>query len=173
MSCLPNTPIASDVRSDGWQSFSSILTTTAAQYKPISAEVLTFDGMIEAESQSAIIRQLQYEETAGSSSDVRKADLSFYIYNVSSPTAPTAGAVYEASTSNLVGVVEVAQADYERVSSTVWVATVNPNRYFTTGTGAGASSLYAVAVYNNATPTAYTASAAGRVFLHVENNAIV
>ena len=102
MSCLPNTPIAHDVRDDGWQSFSSILTTTAAQWKPISTEVLTFEGVIEAESQSAIVRQVQYEETAGASGDIKKQDLMLYIYNAASPTAPSAGTVYNPSTTNLV-----------------------------------------------------------------------
>ena len=173
MSCIPNTPIAYDVRDDDWQSFSSILTTTAAQWKPISEEVLTFEGMIESDSQSAVIRQVTYEETAGALGDVRKADLMLYIYNVASPTAPTSGTVYEGSTSNLVATVEIADTDYERVSSTVWQATVNPNRYITSGTSGLSSNLYVVALYADATPTAYTVSAAGRVRMWVENNAIV
>jgi hypothetical protein len=173
MSCLPNTPIATDVRDDGWQSFTTILTTTAAQWKPISESVPTFEAVIEAESQSAVIRQVSVEETAASSGDLKKQDLTLYVYNAASPTAPTAGTVYNPSTTNLVGQIQITASDYERTSDTVWTATINPNRYFTTGSGNLASNLYLVALYANATPTAYTASAAMRVRMWVENNAIV
>ena len=173
MSCIPNTPIASDVRDDGWQSFSSILTTTAAQWKPISAEVLAFDSMLEAENQSGIIRQLVYEETAGASGDIKKNDIMFYIYHVAAPTTPTSGTVYNPSTGNLLGQVEVTTADYERTSDTVWTARVNPNLYITSDTGNLATTFYVVGLFSNATPSSYTASAAGRVRMWCEANAIV
>lgn len=173
MSCIPNAPIAFDVRDDGWQSFTGVLTTTAAQWKPISTEVLVFEGVVETESQAAILRQLELEETATSSGNLKFQDLMVYLYTQSSPTVPTEGVVYNPSTTNLVAQVKVLSTDYLRTSDTVWTARVNPDKYFTTGSGSTAGNLYAVALYANATPTAYAASAGIRVKVHVENNAVV
>lgn len=173
MSCLPNAPIAFDVRDDGWQAWSAVLATTAAQWKPVSTEVLTFDGVVETESQAAILRQIEIEETATSSGNLKFQDLMVYLYSQAAPTAPTEGVVYNPSTTNLVAQVEVLAADYKRTSDTVWTARINPDKYFTTGAGSTAGNLYAVALYANATPTAYAASAALRAKVHVENCAVV
>jgi hypothetical protein len=173
MSCLPNAPVAFDVRDDGWQSFNNILTTTAAQWKPISTEVIRFDGVVETESQAAILRQLEIEETASTQSNLRFNDLMIYLYTQAAPTAPTEGAVYNPSTANLVAQVRVNAADYTRTSDVIWRALVHPNVYFKTGTGNTAGTLYGVALYANQTPTAYAASADIKCKVHVENCAIV
>lgn len=159
MSCIPNTPIASDYRDSGWISYANVSTTAPAQWYPVDIDRLEFTNMAETTDQAGIIRQLVVRETASSSANKKLNDLSIYIYNNTAPTAPVIGAVYNPSTSDLVGVVNVVAADYKRISNTVSEAVVNPNIHFTTSNLNNASTLYGIALYSNATPTAYTASA--------------
>lgn len=168
MSCIPNTPIASDFRDSDWQAFNSVFVGTPTQWWPVDAQVLTFSSMAESTAQSGIIKQLLVRETAASSSDIKTNDLTIAIYNETAPTTPTESAVYNPSTSNFVGLVQIASADYERVSDTVWEARVNPNIHFTTGTGGTAIDFYGVCLFANATPTAFVTDAALAVRMFTE-----
>lgn len=159
MSCIPNTPIAKDWRDSGWQSYASVSTTTPAQWYPVDIDVLEFENMAESAEQGGLISQLVVRETASSAANKKLNDLSIYIYNQTAPTAPTVGSVYNPNTSNLVGVVQVVGSDYKRISDTVSEARVSPDLHFTTGTGNTAINFYAVALFSNATPTAYAADA--------------
>lgn len=159
MSCIPNTPIAKDWRDSGWQSYASVSTTAPATWYPVDIDVLEFENMAESADQSGLIKQLVVRETASSAANKKLNDLSIYIYNQTAPTAPTVGSVYNPNTSNLVGVVQIVAADYERISDTVSEARVNPELHFTTGTGNTSINFYGVALFSNATPTAYAASA--------------
>ena len=124
--------------------------------------------MAESTAQSGVIRQLVVREVAAAAADKKLNDLSVYIWNQTAPTAPTIGSVYNPNTSNLVGVVQITAADYERISDTVSEARVDPDIHFTTGTGNTAINFHAVALYSNATPTAYTASAQIQVRMFTE-----
>lgn len=168
MSCIPNTPIASDWRDSGWQSYANVSTTTPAQWKPVDIDVLQFENMAESTDQGGVLRQLVVRETASSAANKKLNDLSIYVYNQTAPTAPVIDTVYNPATSNLVGVVQVVAADYKRISDTVSEARVNPDIHFTTGTGNTAINFYAVALYANATPTAYTTSAGIAVRMFTE-----
>ena len=160
MACLPNTPIAKDWRYSAEVAFDSVATTTPAQWYPVDANVIEFTNMAESASQAGVIRQLVVRETASSSANIKKNDLTVYVYNETAPTTPTEGAVYNPSTSNLVGLVQIVDTDYERVSDTVWEARVNPDIYFVTGTGNTAVNFHAVALFSNATPSAFVTDAA-------------
>lgn len=170
MSCLPNTPIASNFLSAtnstdlGWIDLTSISTSALSQYYPISPTVITFEGTANTTNQHMVLRQVEIEETATSSANIKKCPLHVYLFTNSSPGSPTAGAVYNGSTTNLIAVVPIAQADYVRVSDTVWVARVNPNRYYrTTNTGSTAGFLYGVVISDSATSVTFAASAGIRV----------
>ena len=169
MSCLPNTPIAPNLLSAtnstdlGWIDLTSVSTSALSQYYPVSTTVITFEGTANTTNQHMILRQLEVEETASSSANIKKAPLHIYLYTNSSPGAPSAGAVYNGSITNLIAVIPVAQADYVRVSDTVWVARVNPARYYRTGIGSTAGFLYGVVISNDASSLTYAASAAMRV----------
>lgn len=159
MACIPNTPIAKDWRDSGWQSYASVSTTTPAQWKPVDVDVLEFANMAESTLQGGYIAELVVRETASSAANKKLNDLSIYVYNGGSPTAPVVGTVYNPSTTNFVGVIQITAADYERISDTVSEARVKPNIHFTTGVGSTANNFYGVALFSNATPTAYVADA--------------
>ena len=169
MSCLPNTPIVTNILTatnstdNGWISLGSIITSALSQYYPLSTSVLTFSGTAQTSNQHMILRQLEFEETASSSANIKKTPLLVLLYHNASPTAPTSGAVYNASTTNLVGAYQIAEADYVRVSDTVWSAVVNPNKYYRVGSSALASTLYAVVLSNKSTSVTYAADSSGRV----------
>lgn len=174
MSCLPNTPVVQNILTatnstdNGWVSLGAIITTALSQYYPLSTSVLTFSGTAQTSNQHIIMRQIEFEETASSSANIKKTPLLVLVYNASSPTAPTSGAVYNGSTSNLMGVYSIAEADYIRVSDTVWSAVVNPNKYFRVGSSALASTLYAVVLSNKATSVTYAADSSARVKIFTE-----
>lgn len=160
MACIPNTPIASDWRDSGWVAFDSVFVGTPTQWWPVDADVVDFNSMAESTSQSGKIVELLVRETASSSANIKANDLTVAIYNETAPTTPTESAVYNPSTTDLVGIVQIASADYERVSDTVWEARVQPNIHFTTGTGNTAVNFHAVALFANATPSAFVTDAA-------------
>lgn len=174
MSCLPNTPVVTNVitatnsTDQGWISLGTIISDALSQYFPLSTSVLTFSGTAQTSNQHMILRQLEFEETATSSVNIKKTPLMVLLYNNASPTAPVSGAVYNGSTTNLVGAYQIAEADYVRVSDTVWSAVVNPNKYFRVGTSALASTLYAVILSNKATSVTYAANSTGRVRIFTE-----
>lgn len=124
---------------------------------------MTFEGTASTTNQHMILRQLEVEETAATSGDIKKAPLHVYLYTNSSPGTPTLGAVYNGSTTNLIAVIAVAQADYVRISDTKWVASVNPSKYYRTGIGSTAGYLYGVVISNSATSVTYAAGVGMRV----------
>lgn len=169
MSCLPNTPIAPNLLSAtnstdlGWIDLTSVSTSALSQYYPLSGTVMTFEGTASTTNQHMILQQLEVEETAATSGDIKKAPLHVYLYTNSSPGTPTLGAVYNGSTTNLIGVIPVAQADYVRISDTKWAARVNPSKYYRTGIGSTAGYLYGVVISNSATSVTYAAGVGMRV----------
>lgn len=173
MSCLPNTPIASNITTaaaaNGWVAFDDVSTSALLQYYGFKAQVLTFAGIASTTNQHLCLRQIEVEETATSSANIKKPKLLLYLYTDSAPTAPATNAVYNASTTNLLcGPIAVDTANYTRVSDTVWTATVNPNRYIRTGTTATATNIYLVAIVDQS--VTFAASAGIRVKLTLENH---
>lgn len=173
MSCLPNTPIASNITTaaaaNGWVAFDDVSTSALLQYYGFKAQVLTFAGIASTTNQHLCLRQIEVEETATSSANIKKPKLLLYLYTDSAPTAPATNAVYNASTTNLLcGPIAVDTSNYARVSDTVWTATVNPNRYIRTGTTATATNIYLVAIVDQS--VTFAASAGIRVKLTLENH---
>ena len=173
MSCLPNTPIASNVTTApsaaGWVAFDGVATTALTQYYGVYAQVLTFPAVAATTNQHLVLRQLEVEETASSSANIKKSKLLVYLYTDAAPTTPSTSAVYNASTTNLMcAPIAVDTANYTRVSDTVWSATVNANRYLRTGTAATATNIYVVVIADQSVQ--YAASAGLRVRLTLENN---
>jgi hypothetical protein len=176
MSCLPNTPIASNIvttpAAAGWVAFSSVTTNALLSYYGVSAEVLSFPALGSTTNQHQVLRQIELEETATSSGNIKKAKLLVYLYTDSAPSAPSTSAVYNASTVNLMcGPIAIDTANYVRVSDTVWTATVNPARYIRTGTSSTAQNIYVVVIADQA--VTYAASAALRVRLTLENGTAI
>lgn len=169
MACLPNTPIAYNLLSAtnsidiGWIDLTAVTNNALSQYYPLSTAVMSFDGLAQTTNQHVIVKQIEIEETASSSANIKKCPLLFYLFNNTSPGSPTLGAVYNPTTTNLMGSFEIAAADYVRVSDTVWVAKVSPNRIIRTVVNSNASNFYGVLISNNGTTTTYAASAAIRV----------
>lgn len=177
MSCLPNTPIASNITTapsaSGWVAFDGVATTALTQYYGVYAQVLTFPTVAATTNQHLVLRQLEVEETASSTANLKKSKLLVYLYTDAAPATPSTTAVYNASTTNLMcAPIAVDTANYTRVSgeaatTNVWTATVNPNRYLRTGTAATATNIYVVVLADQA--VTYAASAGLRVRLTLEN----
>lgn len=178
MSCLPNTPIASNITTaaaaNGWVAFDDVSTSALLQYYGFKAQVLTFAGIASTTNQHLCLRQIEVEETATSSANIKKPKLLLYLYTDSAPTAPATNAVYNASTTNLMcAPIAIDTSNYVRVSgeaatTNVWTATVNPNRYIRTGTTATATNIYLVAIVDQS--VTFAASAGIRVKLTLENH---
>lgn len=174
MSCLPNTPIATNVLTfdastdHGWNSLGALITNALSQYYPLTTTVASLSGLAQTTQQHCIVRQIEFEETASSSANIKKCPLLVLLYNTSAPTTPTSGAVYNGSTTNLLGVFTIADTDYKRVSDTVWIASINPNKYVRTGTQSSSSTFYAVVLSNSGTSVTYAADAAGRLRIFTE-----
>lgn len=174
MSCIPSTPIVRNLLTDaaatyGWQDLGTGLITNAlSQYYPLVAAVIPFSNVAQTTNQHAIIRQVEFEETATSSANIKKCPLLVLFYSGAAPTTPASGAVYNASTTNLIGVAEIAAADYKRVSDTVWTARILPELYFRTSATSLASTINCVVLSNSATGVTFAASAAGRLRITTE-----
>jgi hypothetical protein len=173
MSCLPQTPTAQTITTapsaSGWVAFDAVSTSALLQYYGFQAQVLTFPSVASTTNQHLTLRQIEIEETASSSANIKKAKMLVYVYTDTAPTAPATNAVYNASTVNLMcAPIAVDTANYTRVSDTVWTATVNPNRYLRTGTTATATNIYVVVVVDQS--VTYAASAGIRARLTLENN---
>ena len=175
MSCIPSTPVVPSIHSNptsqGWATLGSGLITTAlSQYYPILAGVVPYYDLFETTGQHAIIRQVEFEETASSSANIRKVPLIIAIYEGNAtPTTPTSGAVYNPSTTGLIGTIEIAEADYKRTSDTVWTAVVNPHRYIRSGqVSSSDDNVNLVILSNRATSVTYASGAQGRVRIFAE-----
>lgn len=174
MSCLPNTPIATNVltydesNDHGWYSLGALITTALSQYYPLTTTVASLSGLAQTTQQHCIVKQIEFEETASSSANIKKCPLTVLLYNTTAPTTPTAGAVYNGSTTNFLGAFTVADTDYHRVSDTVWTAVIKPDRYVRTGTQSASSTFYAVVLSNSGTSVTYASSASARLRIFTE-----
>lgn len=174
MSCLPTTPTTSNILTynastdHGWISAGTIITSALSQYYPLTTTIPALTGMAQTTQQHLIVRQIQWEETASSSDNIKKCPLIVLLYNTTAPTTPTSGGVYNGSTTNLLGQFEIADTDYKRVSSTVWTATINPNRYIRTGTLSSSSTIYAVILSNSSSSVTFAADAEARLRVFTE-----
>ena len=172
MSCLPNTPIAANILSDpgtlGWSDLGSgLITTSLSRYYPIVAALVTVRAMTTT-NQHAIIRQVDFEETAATSGDIKKHPLIVYVLGAGAGTSPSSGAVYNPDTTYLLGQFEVPAADYKRTTDTKWTATIKPNLYIRQTTAASAQNLLLAIVSDSSSSVSYASGAAGRVRLFVE-----
>lgn len=170
MSCLPQTPIASEIlttkATDGFVAFTSITTDALSQYYGVAAEVLTFSSIAKTTNQALKLVQLEVEETTSAPANAKKAKLRILLYTNAAPTTPATNAVYNASTTNLLcAPILIADTDYVRVSeaspSTIWTATVNPNRWIRTGSSATGLNLYVVVLADQS--VTYAASTGLRI----------
>jgi hypothetical protein len=172
MSCLPNTPIAANILSDpaalGWSDVgASLLTTSLARYYPIVGAFVTVRAMTTT-NQHAIIRQVDFEETAATSGDIKKHPLLVYVLGAGAGTSPAGGAVYEPDMTYLLGQFAITAADYVRTTNTKWTASIKPNLYIRQTTAASAQNLLLAIVSDSASSVSYASGAAGRVRLFVE-----
>jgi hypothetical protein len=173
MSCLPTTPTTNNVltdtvasNSDGWLNITDVSTSALTQYYPVQSTptVLTFNGVFQTTFQHGRVVQLQIEETASSSANIKKTALQVYLYTGGAPTTPTNATVYNGSPSNLLAIVEIAAGDYKRLSDTVWIATVKPEIYVRTGSTAASTNVYAVVLANEGKTYAASAALRARIF---------
>lgn len=158
MSCLPNIPIAFDRRTSGWVEFPTPYNAGAAtQYWPLSQSVITLPSIAEAAGQIVTIKQVSLREKL-TSGTLRSQAFDIHFWNAAGATPPTFAAVYEPSTTNYIGVVQIVAGNYKRQSSTCKEAYVFPELQFETVDNATSVNLYAVAVFAEGTPTDLDAS---------------
>jgi hypothetical protein len=172
MSCLPNTPIAANILTDpatnGWQDVgASLLTSNLSRYFPIVASLITVRNMT-ATNQHAIVRQIDFEETASSSANIRKHPLIVYMFGSGATVSPASGAAFNPDLTYLIGQFEISASDYKRTRDDVWTATINPNRYIRQTTSATAQNLLLAIVSNDANTISYAAGAEARVRVFTE-----
>jgi hypothetical protein len=173
MACLPNTPITpnilTDPITDGLQPLGSGLITTAlSRYYPLVAALVPMQSVMNTSLQHGVIRQVDFIESAPTSGDVKKTPLLIYCYGQPAPTTPTSGAVYNGSSTGLMGIIKIADTDYRRVSDTVWIASVQPNLHIRTTSGASSQVINLVIVSDSSTSVTYATGASGSVRLFVE-----
>lgn len=156
MSCGDaNMPVALEERTKT-AAFSAVELDSPTQWWPVAAEVLEFTDMAQAESQDCAITQVSIRLTAASAATYAQ-DVDILIWSTSAPTTPTEGAVYNGEAAGRAALARVAAADWKRLSATVIEAVVVPEgpadgKRYVTGTGASATTLYATAVFVQASP---------------------
>lgn len=152
MSCTPanvvHDHILSDPDAEGWVTFSAPSTSALLTYYAIAPEVVTFQNVATKPNQHLEILQIEFEETAATSGDLKKADLIVALYSGSAPSTPSSSAVNNLSATNLLGTYQIEDTDYKYEAATRWKATVRPNKFIRTGTSANSSSIYAVVLAN-------------------------
>jgi len=172
MSCLPNTPIAANILTDpatnGWQDVGvSLLTSNLSRYWPILAGLVTVRNMT-ATNQHAIVRQIDFEETASSAANIKKHPLIVYMFGAGATVSPASGAAFNPDLAYLIGQFEIAAADYKRTRDEVWTATINPNRYIRQTTASTAQNLLLAFVSNDASTISYASGAEARARVFTE-----
>jgi len=157
MSCTPANVVHDHILSasgssstDGWVTVTSPSTSALLTSYGVTTSILTFDNVATASNQHIELVQFEIEETAATSGDLKKKGLKLMLYSNSSPSSASTSAVYNASTTNLIGQVEVATADYKRVADTIWVAKVNPYTFMRTVTGSTPTTIYGVLITTEA-----------------------
>jgi len=172
MSCLPNTPIAANILTDpgtlGWCDVgTNLITSSLSRYHPILGAFVTVRAMTTT-NQHGIIRQIDFEETAATSGDIKKHPLIVYILGAGAGSSPVSGSIYNPDTASLLGQAEIVAADYKRTNDTKWTASVKPNLYIRQTTAASAQNLLVAIVSDSASSISYASGAQGRVRLFVE-----
>lgn len=170
MSCIPNIPIAADIRDSGWLVFPSVDLTTLAQWEPVDAAILTAVGMVEERRQAFEIVQVQVRETASSAANLKKNSINILFFTDTAPPPPVEGVVYNPSVSNSLGVAVLTPVNYVRFNDTAWVATVNPSLQCVSGVLSTASNIYIAAVFADGAPLQYVAGATLEVRIFVRLN---
>lgn len=169
------------VNNQGWLDMGTIETNAPTQYWPVTISELEFDSMAQGVQQVLTVEQISIEETASSSANKKRNALAVYLYTDAAPTAPTLGAVYNPSALNLLGVFNVPSgaatpADpfngYRRVSDTVDIATIKPQEKVVVGTTAASSTIWAVVLFQGASPSQYIAGVGLRLKLFIRPHAL-
>lgn len=137
-------------QTNGWVSVTSPSTSALLAHYGVTTSIITFDNVATASNQHIELVQFEIEETAATSGDLKKKGLKLMLYSNSAPSSPSTAAVYNASTTNLIGQVEVATADYKRIADTIWVATVKPNLFLRTVEGSTPSTIHAAIITTEA-----------------------
>lgn len=172
MSCLPNTPVATNVLSDpatlGWCDVgANLITSSLTRYYPILAAFVTCRVM-NTSNQHGILRQFDFEETAASAGDIKKHPLIVYVHGAGAGPSPAAGAVYEPDTTTLLGQFVITAADYKRTTETKWTASIKPDMYLRQTNSASAQNLLIAIVADSATAISYASGAQARIRPFVE-----
>lgn len=170
--CLPSTPISRFVLTASG-TLASVETSALSQYFPVKGAVITLAGCVQGTQQVCEILQVRVTEKA-STGNAKKKGLIVYFFTDAAPSNPTTGAVWDAPTTNYVGEVHIATADYKRRRSgadELWTATIVPQRdtdagalFFKSGTSADAANLYAVVVADEAVTYAASTDITVEVF---------
>lgn len=161
MACLPMTPTSYQVYDSDYVQFTTSIHTSAmtAEDAPY-AEVITFPNVVSTTDQAIELVQVHVRETLAGTGTAVKAPMRLLFYSTSAPTTPTAGAVYNATTTNYLGQVSVATADYERIadgSTPIYEAVVSPGLWLRSSSSvSNVTNIYCV-MLTTGTPT-FTAS---------------
>lgn len=115
-----------------------------------------------------ILRQIEIEETASSSANIKTAPLKLLLFDDQSPAAPTLGAVYNPTNSYVAGIYDIPAANYSRFSDTVWKAVINPNHLFRTATSSNVANFVGVLLSNDPNALTYAAGVGLRVRIFTE-----
>lgn len=146
MSCNPAVLTSDNRRASLFQSVTGLDTTNSLTTgEAVNNAVLTFSTLVDGANQNFDLSQITVRETAATSSDVKKPDLAIVWYHGTPPTTPTPNAVYGTPVgSTYLCTTYIAEADYKRVSETVWEASITPARRLVTQTTGATTEIYAV-----------------------------
>lgn len=147
MSCSPALATADHILTTpdnaGWVTLTGVVTTALVADYGLSTAVLSFPSIATAPNQHIVLEQVEIEETAATSGDIKKADLKLLFYT-QTPSSPSTSAVYNGSTTNYMGQVTVDDTEYKRLADTIWHAVKSTDVHMRTGTGSTASTIYVV-----------------------------
>lgn len=153
---------------DGWVPVDTVSTATLSQFYGVAEETLEFADMFDQGLSITVIDCIEIEEEAPTAAE--KADLILMLFTAD-PTAPADDAVYNAVKTYHVATIEIAGADYKRISSLIWKATLTGLNIPVTNGLSGVTSLYGVLLSNEVSPFAYDASTALRVRVWTKHQA--
>ena len=154
MACLPMTPTSSLVYDSEHVAYVATVHTSALSAgQALYNEVLTLPTVNSTTDQMVELLEMQFRESAASGT-AKKAALQVLFYATTSPTVPTQGVAYNASTTNLVAMAKVATGDYQRIAdgaTPIYEAIVKPTVWYRTGsTATNVTSLFAVLLADGA-----------------------
>lgn len=147
MSCSPALATADHILttpdSGGWVTLTGVVTSALLANYGLSTAVLSFPSIATQPNQHLVLEQVEIEETAATSGDIKKADIKLLFYT-STPSSPSTSAAYNGSTTGYMGQVTVDDTEYARLADTIWHATKNCDVHMRTGTGSTPSTIYVV-----------------------------